>query len=174
MPDYQLSKIYEIRCNITNNIYYGSTTQKYLSSRITQHKRDFKRWLNDNKNTYISSFEILKNGDYKILLVENVKCNSKDELRQREQHYIDNNDCINKRKALRTEEEKKEQRKKYYEDNKEKENKQTKKYYKQNKEKAKERRKKYYKDNRLFFNSWGYEKRVFSCNLLNIDLSIFE
>ena len=73
MPNYKLSKIYEIRCNITNKFYYGSTCQKYLSSRIAQHTADYKRWLKDNKKySYMSSFEIIKNGDYKIILVENL------------------------------------------------------------------------------------------------------
>ena len=232
MPNYKQSKIYELRCNITNKIYYGSTTQKYLSSRLTEHKRDFMKWLKDNNNnSYLSSFEILKNGDYKIILVENFECKSKDELRAREQHYIDNNDCINKNKAYLTEEDKtnyikqyhknryetekekeKQYSKKYYQTNKEeitqrhkdfyKKNKEkivlysknySKNYYKTNKEKENERHKKYndnnkekikqyqkiynkkyQKEKRLFLNSWGYEKKVFSCNLLNIDLSIFK
>jgi len=220
MPNYQLSKIYEIRCNITNKKYYGSTCQKHLSQRIQTHKADYKKWLKDNKKySYLSSFEILKNEDYKIILVENFECKTKDELRAREQHYIDNNDCINKHKAYLTEEEKKDYKIKHYQDNKDKVKEQSKKYYDDNKDKVIERHKKYNEDNkdkiqenkkkyyddnkdkirqiqkkynednkdkiknkqkqrakekRLFSNSWGYEKKVFSCNLLDIDLSILD
>jgi len=203
MVNYSKSKIYEIRCNITNKIYYGSTTKKYLSSRLSEHRTQFKRWLKDNKS-YCSSFEIIKNGDYKIILVENFECKSKDELRAREQHYINNNDCINKRKAFKTEKDKKDyikaRDKKYYEENKEIIKQRNKKYKKKNKDNIKEKRNKYYEEKKhiiknyyqenkehienvrrernerkkIFLSSFGYEKKVFSCNLLNIDLSIFE
>jgi len=218
MVNYKQSKIYELRCNITNKIYYGSTTKHYLSQRLTEHKAQYKRYLKDKKQ-YYSSFEILKNDDYKIILVENFECNSKDELRAREQHYINNNDCINKHRAFITEEEKNDYKKtqsnNYYQDNKDKLKEQSKKYYEKYKENVEHRKKKYYEDNKhnikqrqkkynednkdirkkyyqenkekikntsrdretrkkLFLSSFGYEKRVFSCNLLNIDLSCFE
>ena len=152
MSKYKNSRIYEIRCNMTNKIYYGSTIQYYLCDRLKQHKSNFKRWLKDNNSGYCSSFEIIKNGDYKIILVENFECKSKDELRQREQHYIDNNECINKISSYLTEERKKEKhrernKKRYYE-NKDK----IKKYYKQyredNKDKIKEYRKQFREDNK--------------------------
>ena len=35
---YQEGKIYKIVCNITGEVYYGSTIEKYLSSRLAKHK----------------------------------------------------------------------------------------------------------------------------------------
>ena len=200
MVNYKNSKIYKIICNITQNEYYGSTTKQYLSSRLQQHKTQYHRWLNDNKKKYYSSFEIIKNGDYKIILVEKLECNDKDELRQKEQFFIDNNICVNKNRAFNTKEDTKkyekkyrainkdkidERHKKYIEINKDKIKAQYKEYYENNKEKQKEyyennkeilneQRRKMKKDKRAFLNSWGYEKIIFSCNLLNIDLSIFD
>ena len=53
---YNNSKIYKIEpvCDYDEgDIYIGSTTQKYLSNRMQQHRKDYKRWKNeiDNRNT---------------------------------------------------------------------------------------------------------------------------
>ena len=39
-------KIYIIRSHLTDDVYYGSTTQKYLSSRFGDHKANYKCYLN--------------------------------------------------------------------------------------------------------------------------------
>lgn len=91
MPDYQNGKIYKIVCDTTNKVYYGSTTKKYLSSRLNTHKHAY---LN-NLNSYTSRY-VLEGGNYSIILVENYPCNSKDELHQRERYYIENNNCVNR------------------------------------------------------------------------------
>ncbi len=119
MVNYQNSKIYKIVCNNTGLVYYGSTTQKYLTNRLHQHRQVY--------NT-CTSRKIINGGNYDILLVENVNCNSKDELRARERFYIENNDCVNKVIPGRTNKEwriinrekKKEYDKKYRTENKEK------------------------------------------------------
>ena len=129
MVNYKNSKIYEIRCNITNNKYYGSTTQ-LLCKRKQEHKKSFKRWLENKKCNYYTSFEILKNGDYKFILVESFECDNKEQLLRREQYYIDNNECINKRRAIITQEQRIEYVKKYGQ-------KYAKKYYETNKDKKK-------------------------------------
>jgi hypothetical protein len=107
MSKYNNGKIYKIVCNKTNNIYIGSTIQNKLSERLASHNAHYKKWQNQNHN-YVSSYEILKENDYYILLIENYSCDNKDQLRAREQYHIDHNDCINMRKSLRTEEQKKE------------------------------------------------------------------
>jgi hypothetical protein len=192
MPDYKLSKIYEIRCNITNQSYYGSTTQKYLSSRLSQHKAHYKKWLKNKNNSCLSSFEIIKNGDYKIILVENVECKNKDELIKKEQYYIDNNDCINKINAFMDITKCKIKKKEYYENNKDKINKNNIKYYEDNKDTIKIRRKKIYQDNKdtikirrkkIYQDNKDdlkrtrkniYQLKKIIKDFSNIDLSIFE
>jgi hypothetical protein len=88
MPDYSQGKIYEIRCNITHEVYFGSTTYKYLSSRLAKHKGNTGR---------CSSKQIIDRGNFTCKIIEEYPCNSRLELQARESYYIRNNECINKR-----------------------------------------------------------------------------
>ena len=67
MVNYQLGKIYKIVDNTNGNIYIGSTCKPYLSSRLAGHKADYNNYLLGLRQ-HITSFEILKNGDYNIVL----------------------------------------------------------------------------------------------------------
>ena len=82
MVDYSNGKIYRIVCNNTGKVYIGSTTQP-LSKRLVAHRLDYKKYLN-GKGKFITSFEIIKNNDYSIILIENVTCNNKEELLKKE------------------------------------------------------------------------------------------
>lgn len=126
MENYQRGKIYAIICRKTGRRYIGSTCEPTLAKRLAQHVRDFKMWKR-NISRFTSSYDIIKDGNYYIVLLELYPCGSKDELRMCEQKHIDLNECVNKRKAFITEEEKlnhneerREYYKKYKEDNKEK------------------------------------------------------
>jgi len=91
-------KIYKIISDSTDKIYIGSTTKKKLSERLSQHRKDYRKWLkNPKKYDRITSFEILKYCDCRIVLIENYPCNNKDELRQREEFYRKEyiNNCVN-------------------------------------------------------------------------------
>ena len=99
-----------IVCNVTNDVYIGSTTQT-IETRMRMHKRQFKAFQNGAKR-YCRSFDILKTNDYKVYIIENVNCNNRTELEKIEGYYIKNNICVNKRIAGRTVAE-------YYLDNKE-------------------------------------------------------
>ena len=87
-------KIYKLVCNVTGLVYYGSTT-KSLKQRLTEHKSDYKRYL-QGKTNYLTSFKIIENGDYNIYLVENYGCLNKKQLESIERVYIENYKCINK------------------------------------------------------------------------------
>ncbi len=117
-------KIYAIICNKTGLKYYGSTTLS-LSMRLSIHK-----YMMSKTKKNLSSFEVLKNNDYKIELVEEFPCETKDELFEREKHYIKNNDCVNKRIPFR-------KVKEYYNDNKNEISQQKKEYYLKNRDKIK-------------------------------------
>ena len=110
MPNYQLSKVYQIVCLTTGEKYIGSTTQKTLALRLAGHVRGFKSWKNGNQD-FVSSYPIIERGNYQIELLEAYPCNSKDELNAREGHHIRTIDCVNKYVAGRTHQE-------YYEDHK--------------------------------------------------------
>jgi len=125
MPDYSLSKIYQIICNTTGKRYIGATCQKKLCTRLAQHVANRKR--ND-----CSSKEIIDNGNYEIVLIESYPCSSKDELHQRERFYIQSMECVNKNIPCRTETENKEYQKEWCAYNKEQIQKYKKEWYADN------------------------------------------
>jgi len=91
MPDYSQGKIYKIECKITYEVYYGSTVQS-LSERIRHHKSD--------RNC--TAINIIDRGNYTINVIEEVPCDTLQELEARESYYIRNNECINLRVPGRT------------------------------------------------------------------------
>jgi len=158
MVNYQNTKIYKIESHIGPNIYIGSTTKKYLSQRMDEHRRGFKRWK-EEKTNYTSSYKIF--GEYglencRIILLETYPCNSNDEKISREAHYINTIECVNIVIPKRTNKEwhqdnkeyQKEYHLKYFEDNKEKLKEYHLKYFEDNKEKLKEYQKEYQKEYR--------------------------
>ena len=97
------AKIYKIVDNINNNVYIGSCCSS-LKTRLSTHKCSYEMFLFNNiksfeiiKNKdYIKSFDIIKNGNYKIELLEDCNVKTKEELFEREQFFIENNECLNK------------------------------------------------------------------------------
>ena len=152
MPvNYQNGKIYKIVCNLTNEIYIGSTCEPTLARRLAGHVTQYKNHKN-GKTNYVTSFRIIERCNYNIYLIENFPCNNKDELTKREGEIIQNmkndNIVVNKNIAGRT---KAQYEKVYYEANKcsirethkiyrENNKQKLKDYYYDNIEKEKERR----------------------------------
>jgi hypothetical protein len=97
MHDYSKGKIYKIVNHNNNQIYIGSTIID-LQKRLNKHIRDYKRYC-DGKMNYISSFDIIKENNFTIELIENVNCKTKCELLLKEQFHINENICCNKYKA---------------------------------------------------------------------------
>jgi len=128
MPDYQLGKIYTIRCRADDTlIYVGSTTQP-LYKRFHSHKRDSEEERCKNMLLYQKI-----NGDWDnwyIELYENCPCNTREELLKREGEVIRKIGNINIRIAGRN---KQEYMKEYYENNKAKKNEYQKEYNENNK-----------------------------------------
>ena len=123
MVNYQQAKIYKIECNISKKIYIGSTCKKTLAERMSQHRASYKSYLKGNYH-YVSSFDIIKDGDYDIILIESFPCDSKDELYAKERYWTNELDCVNryKNQGLFNELGKdlyfKEYKKEYYDNNK--------------------------------------------------------
>lgn len=103
MPDYSKGKVYSLTCDDPNLVYYGSTVLE-LKQRESIHKDDYKNYK-ENGTKYCSSSKLYKVGGVKINLVLECPCNSLKELRQIEQTYINNNDCINEQNAYLDKEE---------------------------------------------------------------------
>ena len=101
MPDYSKGKIYKLVCNTTGLIYIGSTCEPTLARRLAGHKTSYNRFL-IGKRSNITSFDVLKNENFEIILIENVVCINKDELHARERFHIESTKCVNKNIPTRT------------------------------------------------------------------------
>ncbi len=89
--------IYKIIDNTNGNQYYGSTAQR-VAQRMTGHRSS----LNAPSKKRCASYAIIKNGDWRYETVEKFTYNDKFELRNREQYYIQNNECVNKKRPSNT------------------------------------------------------------------------
>ena len=119
---YHKSKIYTIRSYQTDKYYIGSTCDA-LHKRLYKHRRVYKCYLNGEEH-FVSSFDIIKYEDHYIELLEDYKCETRNELTKREGELIRKykDEIVNCRIEGRT-------HKEYYEDNKEKIKEYKKQYY---------------------------------------------
>jgi predicted GIY-YIG superfamily endonuclease len=92
--------IYKIVCNITNDVYIGST--KNIIHRLYQHKT-----LN------CSSCPIIERGNYTTIILEQFENINTVDLRKKEQEYISKLECINKNNAYLNQEQQEQYNKKY-------------------------------------------------------------
>jgi len=149
---YENGKVYKIIGTDPNDkCYVGSTTKQYLSQRMTKHMSDYKLWKGGKLANKTYSFEIFdKYGadNCSIILLEKCNVTSKDELRAREQHYIDNLECINRNCAFLDTERKAKYHKEYNDRNKESLAERKKVLYQLNKDQMKARNKKYAEENK--------------------------
>tara|TARA_R110000772_G_scaffold268400_1_gene395280 strand:+ start:120 stop:725 length:606 start_codon:yes stop_codon:yes gene_type:complete len=103
--DYKNGKIYKIVCNVTGKQYIGSTTQT-LVQRLTKHRGYYRERLKDMLNRRLaSSWKIIENGDYRIILIQDYPCERKEQLLMRERFFIENLECVNKTCPIRSREE---------------------------------------------------------------------
>jgi len=108
-------RVYKIVCNVTNNVYIGSTKES-LKKRLVKHSIAFRKWLLSPEDTsYYTSFKVLENNNYYIEELEKLPdFSERIELRIRERYWIENTDnVINKNRAFRTREEHKNDIKNY-------------------------------------------------------------
>jgi len=137
MNRYENGKIYKLIDNTNGNIYIGTTCLPSLAKRLAQHRSYYNGYIKGyEQHRYVTSFKILENNDYSIVLIEEYPCQTKDQLLARERHHIETNQCVNKKIPTRTQKE-------YYQHNKEKIAEHNKKYKEQNKERYKEQSLKY-------------------------------
>jgi hypothetical protein len=161
MVNYNNGKVYKIEPIMEhdeNDIYIGSTTKNYLSQRMDRHRSNYKCWKNGKQQKCMCYQLFDKYGieNCKILLIENVHANSKDELASREGYYIRNMKCINKNIAGRT-------KKEYRKDNKDKAKLYNSEYRKYNKEIIKENKYIYYINNKEIIKEKKSKKTFCEC-----------
>jgi group I intron endonuclease len=107
---YHKGKIYKIVNDINDDIYIGSTI-KQLSNRMGEHRSTLKK--NQKRKVYKVMFE-LGIEHFRIILVEEYKCDNIDQLRAREDYFIQlMKPSLNTYSAILNEETYKERRRQY-------------------------------------------------------------
>ncbi len=146
MPNYKDGKIYKM-VSPSGLTYVGSTTQS-LALRKGKHKGNYLRWKQGKKEKNVTSFRLFDEAvdDIDIVLLEEVKCDSKEQLHMRERHWIESLECVNKVIPTRTSGEY--HAKYYYPKNREKILEYHKVYGEQNKEKILAYQKEYNENNK--------------------------
>jgi hypothetical protein len=141
MNKYQNGKIYKIVNDVNNEIYVGSTVQKYLCSRMNTHRMD-------GRESMYKLYVLMRDlgmEHFKIVLIENFPCLDRDTLLAREDYWMNNlNASLNINNALSTIDSVKKSKLKYYTNNKHKQ----KEIYENNKEKILNRQKLYREKNK--------------------------
>jgi hypothetical protein len=153
MVNYAKGKIYKIESSLGNKIYIGSTTKALLAMRMANHRMDYKYWKNEGR-CFTSSFLLFDEygvDTCKIVLLEACPCETSDQLKAREAHYIKTLECVNKCIPFRTPEEFRllntEKRKEYYQENKVELNAKAKVYRDKNKDEINAKKREEYKNN---------------------------
>ena len=141
MPNYQNGKIYKLITDINPELVYIGSTCQPLSKRKSTHKSKHKAFI-AGKGHYVTSFRVFDvDPNPTIVLLEACPCNSKEELRARERHWIENTACVNQKIPGRTDKE-------YYATHKDQYKQAHKKYYETHKDKCKQAQKAYYMANK--------------------------
>jgi hypothetical protein len=93
--DMSNGKIYKIISKNSDKIYIGST-YKLLKDRLLEHEIDYNNYKLCKYN-YVSSYEVLKYGDYAIKLIEDLGSVDRKALESKESIYIKQNinTCVN-------------------------------------------------------------------------------
>lgn len=99
MVNYQNGSIYAIKSNIGDKIYIGSTTKKYLSARMAEHRNDYREWKIGGPKQFMACelFDEYGVENCYIDYIELFPCNNRYELRMREYHFIRSLACVNKK-----------------------------------------------------------------------------
>ena len=142
---------YKITSTNTDKVYIGST-EKDINTRLQIHEAHY-RLFRDGKYNYVTSFEILEYKDYKIELLENKICESKEERDTVECKYIINTpNTVNRNLPGRTPEQ-------YYNDNKEQIDEYQRQYRQDNKEEINERHRQYRQENKDYFQQYYQDNK---------------
>lgn len=91
--------VYRLTCDDPNLVYYGSSDNIYV--RESYHEYTYKYWKDEVSSCYCSSYKLYDVGGVEVEMV--LECPdeiSKSEMREIEQTYIDNDECVNKKRAF--------------------------------------------------------------------------
>jgi len=159
--------VYIIECNITGEVYIGSTMIS-LEQRYKQHRYRYE----------CSSRSIIERGNHMVRALEVVDTEDKTQLRIREQYWLNQYESVNQKKAYATSEERIEMmrgcQRNYLKNNREKLAKKTSAWRERNPDKQHSMDQRRNKRKSEWRKSWGGDPRTSGPNLLDIDPSIFD
>jgi hypothetical protein len=94
-----IGKVYKITDKNETECFIGCTSEQYLSNRIGGFKTRYKKYKNGEyrKEKVYELFDKYGPDNCKIILIENFEYTTKDELQARESHFIQTENCINKK-----------------------------------------------------------------------------
>jgi len=149
--NYANGKVYMIE-SLEGNVRYIGSTCGELRKRMGQHKNNFESHRL-GKFHYVSSFDVLRYPDARILLVEDYPCERLEQLVSREAHHIRTSECVNKVIPNRT-------RAEYYQDNRAEALEKATRHYRENKEEIMLKAKAYYNANKASISEKSKKKMM--------------
>ena len=90
--------VYRLTCDDPNLVYYGSSDDIYV--RKNHHEYNYKYWKNKISSVYCSSYKLYDIGNVEIEMVLECPELTKREMEEIEQSYIDNDECVNEKRAF--------------------------------------------------------------------------
>jgi hypothetical protein len=145
MVDYKNTKIYYIQ--VGDKRYYGHTAEKYLSTRESKHRSNFKQGETMPLYKLLRENNMNEN-DIKLVFVENFPCENVEEAKQRERWWVEYDGELNKLRPIITDAERLEYFKTYYKNNKEEKNTYSKQYRQDRLDERREKDRDYYYKNK--------------------------
>jgi hypothetical protein len=153
---------------LTSNgkVYIGQTIKP--KTRFSNHKSDYENYKKGTQH-YKSSYKIIELGDYKFEIIEEIEFEDKDDLKKREQFFMDlykekGLEVVNKCCAY-TGKNKKEYNRDYYQKNIDKKKQQNKKRYEKNKEIIKQKNREKYEKTKEYVTCEDCNKILLKTNL---------
>lgn len=131
MVNYKNGKLYKLTNSVNDDIYIGSTAETTLARRMTNHRKDAKT----RKSYLYQQMRLIGIENFKIVLLEDYPCENKDQLRAKEDEWIQRlKPKLNQVRAYRTDEELRDYKAQYYNEHKDKLLNQSIKYYEEHKD----------------------------------------
>ena len=152
--NYKQAKIYKIITTKDDMVYVGSTALEYVSTRYATHQYTARKGETTKLYNHMRKVGV---ENCNIVLIEQYPCENSNQLRRREQHYIDEyrerygEMCVNSKDAF-----------------------QNKQRLRLNNAKLRLSNAKYMRNINAWRSSWGSWKGWEACNLLSIDVTLFE
>ena len=87
-------KLYEIRSNVTNEVYIGVTPGDVRSC-VASHKGSYNRTMKGGKPNSKAEI-VISTSDYEVNIIDTFECDNRNEMRKIKNKYVKEHECVNK------------------------------------------------------------------------------